>query len=102
MARRPATLVEGKSSAAAGFPNGSGERWLVWSRGLPAQPVTVQLASATAAASSFAAVSLCGLPKTELRVDAGGRSATLRLAPQAVHVIDVPAGAALKVEELNG
>jgi phosphatidylserine decarboxylase len=36
-----------------------------------------------------------------MQIEPQGRFATVRLAPRSVHVVDVPAGAALQVEELQ-
>ena len=62
---------------------------------------SVRLESTTAVARAFASPALCGMPAPQMQVDPQGRSATVRLAPGSVHVIDVPAGNALKVEELS-
>jgi polysaccharide biosynthesis protein PslG len=101
LAGRPFAFFRGNASGTAGFRNGATDRWLLWTRGNVQQTVSVKLESTTGRASSFAAPALCGLPAPDMRIEPQGRIATVRLAPGGVHVIDVPAGAALKVEELQ-
>lgn len=101
LAERPFAFFPGSASGVAGFRNGSTDRWLLWARGKAQRSVSVRLESTTAVARAFASPALCGMPAPQMQVDPQGRSATVRLAPGSVHVIDVPAGNALKVEELS-
>jgi len=100
VAARPFAFVA-NSVGSAGFRNGGTDRWLLWTRGKEQRAVSVRLASATGRASSFTSPALCGLPAADLRIEPQGRFATVLLAPRSVQVIDVPAGEALKVEELQ-
>ncbi len=100
VAERPFASFRGNSVGAAGFRAGSTERWLVWTRGKAQRPVSVTLATTNGQATSFASPALCGLPAADMRIDPQGRVATVRLAPGAVHVIDVPAGAVLQAGQL--
>lgn len=101
VAERPFAFLRGNAVGTVGFRNGQSDRWLLWSRGTAQHAVSVRLESSTSLASSFAAPSLCGLPAPNVRIESQGRIATLRLAPGGVHVIDVPAGATLRVQELQ-
>jgi hypothetical protein len=101
VAQRPFAFLRVNGVGLAGFRNGSTDRWLVWTRGQAQQPVSVRLESTAVRASSFASPAFCGLPAPDMRVDPQGRFATLRLAPRSVHVVDIPAGAALKMEEFQ-
>ncbi|HXE47980.1 MAG TPA: hypothetical protein VN663_06380, partial [Ramlibacter sp.] len=101
VAERPFAFFRGNAVGTAGFHNGSTDRWLLWTRGEVQRTVSVRLESSTGTASSFASPALCGLPAADMRIEPQGRSATVLLAPRSVHVIDVPAGAALKMDELQ-
>ena len=100
LAQRPFAFLRRQAVGAAGFRNGSTDRWLVWTRGKAQYAVTVRLSSSADHASSFSAPTFCELPALDMRIDPQGRFATLRLAPRSVHVVDVPAGAAMQMEEL--
>jgi hypothetical protein len=63
--------------------------------------VSVSLESTTGHASSFASPDLCGLPAPDMQIDPQGRFATVRLPPRSVYVVEVPAGVALEVKELQ-
>jgi hypothetical protein len=97
LAQRPFALFRGDGSAAAAFRNGSSDRWLVWARESSQRAVSIKLESA--APASFTSPVLCGLPAADMQFAPNGRSATVRLAPRSVHVIDVPAGAQLNAVE---
>jgi polysaccharide biosynthesis protein PslG len=101
LAERPFAFVRGNASGMAAFHNGGTDRWLLWTRGTVQRAVSVRLESATGHASSFAAPDLCGLPAPDMQIDPQGRFATVRLPPRSVYVIDVPAGVALTVKELQ-
>jgi polysaccharide biosynthesis protein PslG len=102
VAGRPFASMAVNAVATAGFRNGkSSDRWLLWTRGKMQQPVTVRLESTTGRAASFAAPALCGLPAADMRIDPQGRFATVRLSPRTVSVIEVPAGEALRLEQLQ-
>jgi polysaccharide biosynthesis protein PslG len=101
LAKRPFAFFPGNGVGTAGFRNGTTERWLLWTRGKQQRPLSIRLVSTTGRTSSFASPALCGLPATDMRIDPQGGFATVRLVPGGVHVIDVPAGAALRVEELQ-
>ena len=101
VAERPFAFIRGNAVGTAGFRNGSTDRWLLWTRGTVQRTVSVRLESSTGRASSFASPALCGLPAAAMRIEPPGRFASLSMGPGGVHVIDVPAGALLKVEELQ-
>lgn len=101
VAARPSAFVRGAATGTAAFRNGATDRWLLWPRGKMQRPVTVRLESTTGRAASFASRALCGLPAADIRIETGGRFATVRLAPNSVQALDVPAGEVLKVEELR-
>ena len=101
VAERPFAFFRGNAVGTAGFHNGNTDRWLLWTRGEVQRTVSVRLESSTGPAASFASPALCGLPAADMRIEPQGRSATVRLAPKSVHVIDVPVGAALKMDELQ-
>jgi polysaccharide biosynthesis protein PslG len=101
VARRPFAFMGVNAVVTAGFRNGNtSDRWLLWTRGKTQQAVTVRLESTTGRAASFAAPTVCGLPVADMRVDPQGRFVTMRLSPRTVSVIDVPAGEALRLEQL--
>lgn len=101
VAERPFASFPGNSVGAAGFRMGSIDRWLVWTRGKVQRPVFVTLAATDGHATPFASPALCGLSAADMRIDPQGRVATVRLAPGAVHVIDVPAGAVRQAGQLQ-
>ncbi|HSV36905.1 MAG TPA: hypothetical protein VLI46_15190 [Ramlibacter sp.] len=100
IAGRPVAFHRGKATGAAVFRNGSTDRWLLWARGRSQRTVQVRLESAANRTAAYSVAALCGLPAADLRVEPRGRYATLHLAPQGVHAIEVPAGEPLRMEEL--
>lgn len=101
VAARPFAVLGGSTVGAAGFRNGkTSDRWLLWTRGKSQQAVTVRLESMAGRAASFASAPLCGMPAAPMRIEPQGRTVTVRLSPRTVSVIEVPAGDALKLEQL--
>jgi polysaccharide biosynthesis protein PslG len=101
LAQRPFAFFPGNAVGTAGFRNGATDRWLLWTRGKLQRTVSVRLESSAGGASSFASPALCGLPASDMQIEPQGRSAILRLAPRSLHIVDIPAGAALQVRELQ-